>query len=184
MDLMPSDFTAVNSTLPACAMIPKTSGWAIQLLNHLLGLPNQATSRYFQERSSTVTVILKFFSYRIVNLLIFLLFSPNFRHFSQRVRRIQSWYRFHLHDKFFSCSANLPRGLPAFIIQVSYTVRNPIFRLVDLYHVALGYEETTSLTSLSWCNTRGVNSIHHCHYTMASADSKFDDFCLQRIQFE
>ena len=66
-----------------------------------------------------------------------------------------------------------------FIIQISYTVRIPIFRLVDLYHVALGYDETTS-----WCNTRGVNSIHHCHYTMASADSKFDDFCLQCIQFE
>ena len=70
------------------------------------------------------------------------------------------------------------------IIQISYTVRIPIFRLVDLYHVALGYDETTSLTSLSWCNTRGVHSIHHCHYTMASADSKFDDFCLQCIQFE
>ena len=70
------------------------------------------------------------------------------------------------------------------IIQISYTVRIPILRLVDLYHVALGYDETTSLTSLSWCNTRGVNSIHHCHYTMASADSKFDDFCLQCIQFE
>ena len=25
------------------------------------------------------------------------LFSPNLRHFSQRFRRIQSWYRFHLH---------------------------------------------------------------------------------------
>ena len=71
-----------------------------------------------------------------------------------------------------------------FIIQISYTVRIPIFRLVDLYHVTLGYDETTSLTSLSWCNSRGVNSIHHCHYTMASADSKFDDFCLQCIQFQ
>ena len=71
-----------------------------------------------------------------------------------------------------------------FIIQISYTVRIPIFRLVDLYHVTLGYDETTSLTSFSWCNSRGVNSIHHCHYTMASADSKFDDFCLQCIQFE
>ena len=51
-------------------------------------------------------------------------------------------------------------------------------------HVTLGYDATTSLTTLSWCNSRGVNSIHHCHYTMASADSKFDDFCLQCIQFE
>ena len=39
----------------------------------------------------------------------------------------------------------------------------------------LGCDETTSLTSLSWCNSRGVNSSHHCHYIMASADSKFDD---------
>ena len=70
------------------------------------------------------------------------------------------------------------------IIQLSYTVRIPIFWLVDLYHVTLGYDATTSLTSLPWCNSRGVNSIHHCHYTMASADSKFDDFCLQCIQFE
>ena len=36
-------------------------------------------------------------------------------------------------------------------------------------------DETTTLTSLSWRNSRGVNSTHHCHYTMASADSKFDD---------
>ena len=73
--------------------------WAIQLLNHLLRLPNRASSRYFQERSSAVTFILKFFSYRVVNLLnISSVFSPNFRHFPQRFRRIQSWYRFHLHD--------------------------------------------------------------------------------------
>ena len=31
----------------------------------------------------------------------------------------------------------------------------------------------TSLMSLSWCNSRDVKS------TMASVDSKFDDFCLQ-----
>ena len=41
--------------------------------------------------------------------------------------------------------------------------------------MTLGCDETTSSTSLSWCNSRGVNSIHHCHYTMASVDSKFDD---------
>ena len=34
--------------------------------------------------------------------------------------------------------------------------------------------KTTSLTSLSWCNSRGVNSTHHCHYNMALADSKFE----------
>ena len=28
-----------------------------------------------------------------------------------------------------------------------------------------------------------VKLTHHCHCTMASADSKFDDFCLQCIQF-
>ena len=39
--------------------------WAIQLLNHRFGLPNQARSRYFQEGSSTVTFILKFFPYRM-----------------------------------------------------------------------------------------------------------------------
>ena len=27
-----------------------------------------------------------------------------------------------------------------------------------------------------WWNSRGVNSTHHCHYSMASVDSKFDDF--------
>ena len=43
--------------------------WATQLLNHLLRLPNRASSRHFQERSSAVTFILKFFPYRIVNLL-------------------------------------------------------------------------------------------------------------------
>ena len=39
------------------------------LLNHLFGLPDRASSRHFQERSSAVTFILKFFPYRIVNLL-------------------------------------------------------------------------------------------------------------------
>ena len=54
MDLMPSDFAAVNSTLPACAMIPNQlaklhkAPWAIQLLNHLFGLPNWASSRHLE----------------------------------------------------------------------------------------------------------------------------------------
>ena len=26
-----------------------------------------------------------------------------------------------------------------------------------------------------WCNSRGANSTHHCHYTIALADSKFDN---------
>ena len=100
MGLMPSDFAEVNSTLSACAMIPNqqnftTVRWAIQLLNHLLGLPNRASLLLFQERSSAVTFILKFFPHGIVNLLNI---SSVFTHFSQRFRRIQKWYRFHLHD--------------------------------------------------------------------------------------
>ena len=63
-----------------------------------------------------------------------------------------------------------------FIIQISYNVRILISWLVDLYHMTLGCDETTSLTSFSWCYSCGVNSIHHCHYTMASGDSKFDNF--------
>ena len=39
----------------------------------------------------------------------------------------------------------------------------------------LGCDERNFLTSLLKCNSRGVNSTHHCHYTMDSADSKFDD---------
>ena len=65
-----------------------------------------------------------------------------------------------------------------------HTLLIPIFWLVDFCHVTLGYDATTSLTSLLWCNSRGVNSIHHCHYTMASADLKCDDCCLQCIQFQ
>ena len=74
--------------------------WAIQLLIHLLGLPNRASLRLFQGRSSAVTFILKFFPHRIVNLLNISSVSTELRHFSQRFRRIQSWYyyRFHLHD--------------------------------------------------------------------------------------
>ena len=64
---------------------------------------------------------------------------------------------------------------PIIIIQLSYTVRIPIFWLAALYLVILGCDASTTSTSLSWCNSRGVNSTHHCHYTMASADSKIDD---------
>ena len=60
-------------------------------------------------------------------------------------------------------------------IQLSYTVWILIFWLADFYHVILGCDETTTLMSLSWCNGRGVNSTHHCHYTMVLADSKFED---------
>ena len=64
-------------------------------------------------------------------------------------------------------------GYCLFTIQLSYTVRVPIFWLAALYHVILGCDETTTLRSLSGRNNRGVNSTHHCHYTMASADSNF-----------
>ena len=42
-------------------------------------------------------------------------------------------------------------------------------------NVILGCGETTTLMLLLWCNIHGVNSTHHCHYSMAPADSKFDD---------
>ena len=44
-----------------------------------------------------------------------------------------------------------------------------------MYHVILGCEEKTFLMSLLWCNSCRVNSTHHCHYAMASADSMFDN---------
>ena len=49
----------------------------------------------------------------------------------------------------------------AIIIQISYTVRIPILWLVDLYQVTLGYDETTSLTSLSWCKFNTPLLLHH-----------------------
>ena len=44
--------------------------------------------------------------------------------------------------------------------------------------MTLSYDETTALTSLSWCNSRGVNSIHHCLFddlSEADIDSLIDD---------
>ena len=75
--------------------------WATQLLNHLLGLPNRASLCLFQERSSAVTFILKFFPHRVVNLLnISSVFIELWAFLLKKEegRRIQSWYRFHLHD--------------------------------------------------------------------------------------
>ena len=43
------------------------------------------------------------------------------------------------------------------------------------WFIPMGCDETTSLTLISWCNSRGLNSTHHRLYTMASADSKLDD---------
>ena len=59
MDLMPSDFAAVNSTLSACAMIPNQPE---NFTRHderfnlsTIILPNRASLRLFQEGSSKVT---------------------------------------------------------------------------------------------------------------------------------
>ena len=73
MDLMPSDFAAaVNSTLPASAMIPNQQNFTRhdERFNFSTIFSDcQISSCHFQERSSAVTFILKFFPYRIVNLL-------------------------------------------------------------------------------------------------------------------
>ena len=61
----------------------------------------------------------------------------------------------------------LQTGLKYVIIKLSagtytaYTVGIPIFWLADLYHVILGCDETTSLTSLSWCKFNTPQSLHH-----------------------
>ena len=91
-----------------------------------------------------------------------------------RIRRIHSPAVRDLIYEFLSCSTNIPRGLSAFIIQHSYTVRIPIFWLADFYHVILNCDETASLTSLSWCNSYVVNSTHHCHYSIACFQSVKD----------
>ena len=41
--------------------------------------------------------------------------------------------------------------------------------------MTLGCNETTTLMSVLWCNSCGVNSTHQCHYTIALANSKFDN---------
>ena len=82
MDLMPSDFTCL------CYDSKPTKQGTMS--DRLLGLSNRPSSHYFQERSSTVTFILKFFCYRIVNLLNISSVSPKFWLFSQTFRRIQS----------------------------------------------------------------------------------------------
>jgi len=63
------------------------------------------------------------------------------------------------------------------LINTLYEFR--IFCSADLYDVILGCDETTILTSLSLCNSRGVNSTYHCHYTMASADMVVSVQCIQ-----
>ena len=73
MDLMPSDFAAVNSTLPACAMIPNQRNFTRhdERLNFSTIFSDCQIGQVclFQERSSAVTFILKFFPHRVVNLL-------------------------------------------------------------------------------------------------------------------
>ena len=111
MDLMPSDFAAVNSTLPACAMIPNQQNFtrhderfnfsttsrtaksgkftsvsrAIKRSDiHLEVLSLQNRKSFEYSRSSRKRTP----SGRDKNVVP--LFSPNLRHFSQRFRRIQS----------------------------------------------------------------------------------------------
>ena len=75
MGFMPSDFAVVNSTPPACAMIPNQQNFTRhdERFNFSTIFSdcqiNRASLRLFQERSSAVTFILKFFPHRIVNLL-------------------------------------------------------------------------------------------------------------------
>ena len=75
MGFMPSDFSAVNSTLPTCAMIPNQQNFTRHDERFKFSTIfsdcqiNRASLRLFQERSSAVTFILKFFPHRIVNLL-------------------------------------------------------------------------------------------------------------------
>ena len=60
-----------QSRSAACDMIPNQQNFTKQdeRFNHLLGLPNRASSRYFQERPSTVAFFLNFFAYIIKTLL-------------------------------------------------------------------------------------------------------------------
>ena len=62
IDLVPSEQQQLQQSWPAaCAMIPNQQNFTKHdkrfNLNHLLGLPNRASWRYFQERSSTVAFI-------------------------------------------------------------------------------------------------------------------------------
>ena len=83
MGLMLSDFAAVNSTLPTCAMIPNQQNFTrhderFNFSTIFSDCQIGQLLRHFQKRSSAVTFILKFFPYRIVNPLNILI-DPSFR---------------------------------------------------------------------------------------------------------
>ena len=48
----------------------------------------------------------------------------------------------------------------------------------NLYHVILGFDETISLMSFLWCNTRGLNSTHPSHYTIIVSMQCFFTRCV------
>ena len=103
MDLMPSNLTAVNYTLPACAMIPNQQNFTRHderfnlstifsdcQIGQVRITFKSDQAQWHSSWSSFLTELQIFW--------VFPLFAPNFRHSSQRFRRIQSWYGFHLHD--------------------------------------------------------------------------------------
>ena len=64
-------------------------------------------------------------------------------------------------EKKFKVNKSGENWLMSFIIQISHFVRILIFWLVDLHRVTLGCDETTSLTSLSWCKFNTPLTFHH-----------------------
>ena len=50
--------------------------------------------------------------------------------------------------------------------------------MVNLYHVMLGYDVTTVLTSFPWYKIRCVNILHHGFYTMAD---KFENLSDEKV---
>ena len=100
---MPSDIAAVSSTLPACAMIPNQQNFTRhdERFNFSTIFSDcQIGQVYVSFKSDPAQWHSSWSSFLTESYIfcIFPLFSPNFRHFAKRFRRIQSWYRFHLHD--------------------------------------------------------------------------------------
>ena len=100
---MPSDFAEVKSTLSACAMIPNQQNFTRHDERFNLSTifsDCQIGQVYVSFKSDQAQWHSSWSSFLTESKIlgIFPLFSPNFRHFSQRFKRIQSWYRFHLHD--------------------------------------------------------------------------------------
>ena len=102
LDLMPCDFAAVNLTLLACAMSPNQQNFtrhderfnfSTVFSDCQIGQVHVTFKSYQAQWHSSWSSFLT----ESLIFLIFLLFLPNFRYFSQRFKS-QSWYRFHLHD--------------------------------------------------------------------------------------